>query len=447
MIVDTGRMVLSLPSGHGLTTGQFTIPAGATEEHGNVVISCPPGGDACVFTVNADGTASYAKTGGMPSFAAARIAQTLPEGHGLTTGQFTIPAGATEEHGNVVISCPPGGDACVFTVNTDGTASYAKTGGMPSFAAARIAQTLPEGHGLTGGQFTIPAGATEEHGNVVISCPPGGDACVFTVNADGTASYAKTGGMPSFAAARIAQTLPEGHGLTGGQFTIPAGATEEHGNVVISCPPGGDACVFTVNADGTASYAKTGGMPSFAAARIAQTLPEGHGLTGGQFTIPAGATEEHGNVVISCPPGGDACVFTVNADGTASYAKTGGMPSFRTQTVENLIPGPGLSAGNAEPVVASTAADTLQRSLDDADNVFPTLSAGLRRATGSTALSTDFAVKSIQMNAQGAYIISYILDGSPGTVTITANDAIGTNAYEVTVAGTRFQFWSWDDDP
>ena len=237
---------------------------------------------------------------------------------------------------------------------------------------------------------------------------------------------------------RMVLSLPSGHGLTTGQFTIPAGATEEHGNVVISCPPGGDACVFTVNADGTASYDKTGGMPSFAAARIAQTLPSGHGLTTGQFTIPAGATEEHGNVVISCPPGGDACVFTVNTDGTASYDKTGGMPSFRTQTVENLIPGPGLSAGNAEPVVASTAADTLQRSLDDAGNVFPTLSAGLRRVTGSTALSTDFAVKSIQMNAQGAYIISYILDGSPGTVTITANDAIATNVYEVTVAGTRF---------
>ena len=122
------------------------------------------------------------------------------------------------------------------------------------------------------------------------------------------------------------------------------------------------------------------------------------------------------------------------------------MPSFRIQIVENLTPGPGLLAGNAEPVVASTAADTLQRSLDDADNVFPTLSAGLRRvfvSPSTAALSTDFAVKSIQMNAQGAYVISYILDGTPGTVTITENDAIGQNAYEVAVDGTSFGFWSW----
>ena len=57
---------LTLPSDHGLAAGQFTIQPGASDAHGNVVVSCPAGGSACVITVEQDGTASYDKTGGMP---------------------------------------------------------------------------------------------------------------------------------------------------------------------------------------------------------------------------------------------------------------------------------------------------------------------------------------------------------------------------------------------
>ena len=57
---------LTLPSDHGLAAGQFTIQPGAADVHGNVVVSCPAGGSACVIAVEQDGTASYDKTGGMP---------------------------------------------------------------------------------------------------------------------------------------------------------------------------------------------------------------------------------------------------------------------------------------------------------------------------------------------------------------------------------------------
>ena len=65
--------VLPLPSGHGLGAGVITVAAGASEEHGNVVVTCPAGGSACVVTVAADGTSVYDRTGGTPTFMFAHL--------------------------------------------------------------------------------------------------------------------------------------------------------------------------------------------------------------------------------------------------------------------------------------------------------------------------------------------------------------------------------------
>ena len=339
-------VTVALPGGHGLATGEITVAPGAMQEHGNVVVSCPTGGAACVLTVAADGTATYDRTGGMPSFTAAQGSHELPGGHGLATGEITVAPGAMQEHGNVVVSCPTGGAACVLTVAADGTATYDRTGGMPSFTAAQGSHELPGGHGLATGEITVAPGAMQEHGNVVVSCPTGGAACVLTVAADGTATYDRTGGMPSFTAAQGSHELPGGHGLATGEITVAPGAMQEHGNVVVSCPTGGAACVLTVAADGTATYDRTGGMPSFTAAQGSHELPGGHGLATGEITVAPGAMQEHGNVVVSCPTGGAACVLTVAADGTATYDRTGGMPSFTAAQGSHELPGGhGLATG------------------------------------------------------------------------------------------------------
>ena len=322
-----------LPSGHGscgLAAGQFTIQPGSSAEHGNVVVSCPAGGSACIVAVAADGTATYDQTGGVPTVMAAYGPWELPANHGLVAGQFTIQPGSSAEHGNVMVSCPAGGSACVVAVAADGTASYDQTGGVPTVMAAYGPWTLPANHGLVAGRFTVQPGSSAEHGNVVVSCPAGGSACVVAVAADGTASYDQTGGMPTVMAAYGPWTLPANHGLVAGQFTIQPGSSAEHGNVMVSCPAGGSACVVAVAADGTASYDQTGGMPTVMAAYGPWTLPANHGLVAGQFTIQPGTSAEHGNVVVSCPAGGSACVVDVAADGTATYARTGGVPAIKT---------------------------------------------------------------------------------------------------------------------
>ena len=61
----------------------------------------------------------------------------LPTDHGLAAGQFTIQPGASGTHGNVVVSCPAAGNACVISVEQDGTATYDKSGGVPAIVLSR----------------------------------------------------------------------------------------------------------------------------------------------------------------------------------------------------------------------------------------------------------------------------------------------------------------------
>lgn len=70
-VVPPADVFLSLPGNHGLAAGEITLAPGTSQEQGNVVLSCPAGGPACVVTVMADGTATYHRTGGMPGVAPA----------------------------------------------------------------------------------------------------------------------------------------------------------------------------------------------------------------------------------------------------------------------------------------------------------------------------------------------------------------------------------------
>ncbi len=87
------------------------------------------------------------------------------------------------------------------------------TGGGPDFEdGSPESLRLPAGHGLTAGEITIAPDTSEEHGNIVISCPAGDKACVLTVAADGTASYQNTGGIPSTMPALVSWRVPAGAG-------------------------------------------------------------------------------------------------------------------------------------------------------------------------------------------------------------------------------------------
>ena len=65
---DSATSRLDAPAHHGLSPLQrYELPPGTSEEHGNVVLTCPAGGPGCVLRVAADGSVEYETAGGLPS--------------------------------------------------------------------------------------------------------------------------------------------------------------------------------------------------------------------------------------------------------------------------------------------------------------------------------------------------------------------------------------------
>ena len=193
-------VALELPANSGLIATDddpIMVEPGKSVRRGNVMFSCPAGDDACVVNVmnvpgDADArAATYEATGGKVTVAPAMEALEVPANHGLTE-PITVAAGKTMPHGNVDVSCPAGGAACMVSV-TGGDAFRAATGGEPTVAIGSDALALPFGHGLS--SMTIAAGDTHRGPRgVSLMCRAGGADCVVSVAEDGGVRYDATGG-------------------------------------------------------------------------------------------------------------------------------------------------------------------------------------------------------------------------------------------------------------
>ena len=102
-------------------------------------------------------------------------------------------------------------------------------------------------------------------------------------------------------------------------------------------------------------------MPPKDATIALDGAPANHGLAPmEEFTVQPGTTEERGNVEVSCPPGGPACVVSVADDGAVEYEAAGGMPGFKSLILEtNEIEGvlSGLRSDSKSPALARFGAD------------------------------------------------------------------------------------------
>ena len=75
---------------------------------------------------------------------------TLPEGHSVASGNFTVPAGRSVECGGVRFSCAAGGAACAVTVDA-GSGMARATGGRLTVARIQAAAPPPNDGGQDGG--------------------------------------------------------------------------------------------------------------------------------------------------------------------------------------------------------------------------------------------------------------------------------------------------------
>ena len=144
----------------------------------------------------------------------------LPEGNSVPTEiLFTVQPGQFDDTGGVRFSCAAGGAACRVAVHADGKAEV--TGGQLTVARTPTAMapasvTLPEGHSVAAGSFTVSAGQSVERGGVRFSCAAGGAACAVTVDA-GSGMARATGGR--LTVARI-QAMPNDGGQDGGMEEV-----------------------------------------------------------------------------------------------------------------------------------------------------------------------------------------------------------------------------------
>ena len=146
--------------------------------------------------------------------------------------------------------------------------------------------TLPEGHSIEGGSFSVAAGRSVERGGVRFSCTAGGAACAVVVD-PGSGQARVTGGRLTVARVQAATpapqpasvTLPQGHSVASGSFSVPAGRSVERGGVRFSCAAGGATCAVTVDS-GSGVARSTGGR--LTVARIQAAQPGDGGQDGGQ---------------------------------------------------------------------------------------------------------------------------------------------------------------------
>ena len=245
--------------------------------------------------------------------------------------------------------------------------------------------------------------------------------------------------------------LTSNHGLQTGEFSVEQGASEERGNVGVSCPADGRACVVTVAEDGSVVYDKTGGMPTFMSALAALMAPLGHGLSAGEFSVEQGASEERGNGAVSCPADGSACVVTVAEDGSVVYDKTGGMPTFMFASSLGVVEiRPGLSRSLQEPVYSTSDDDNgLEQSLPIPENVFAPISTALDRVYGNQNIvrSSDIAFKAISSDGDNGFFVTFVDGGEEWTTHYTKDEFIDDNEGYVKEFDQHgySAFWSYTD--
>ena len=176
-------------------------------------------------------------------------------------------------------------------------------------------------------------------------------------------------------------------------------------------------------------------------------LPPGHGLSPGPITLRPGEFREIGNVTISCPADGEEdCDINVGAHGRATYAGGGGKPDVR---ILPLTAGPGQNLGDATPVFATDAMSTLKATLANPANVIPVLAATIARGRGDqrdTELTSEFFVKSISRNANGEYVVDFVLLDEDHQVTIPNSMAGCPSSCRGTVEGRTVYFWNNTDN-
>ena len=328
---------VALPDGHGLMDGMTSVPAGTTVVLADGTrISCAAGGSDCSVSVMTDSVTDMqtaTSTGGMATvmtdamYQAEMIAmnrQTLADAEAALEAIQTQYA-AGDATANQVATAQAAVDAARMLPGNEDPPAPPPTAMMVS---------LPEGHGLMAGQFTVPAGGSvTTSSGAMVSCT-GDEDCLVTVSLNdalGTYTAYATGGTAEVTVRETPPTqtaiaLPAGNSVhaqlvTGGptRLTIAAGNSADYGGVRFTCPADGPDCAVDFVDDlGSASASAPTGSGVATAGPIPNPAFGGSdraGYLSNENLIAAGRHSQ-----IDMPEEGSGRGFDVNGDGFKDFA-------------------------------------------------------------------------------------------------------------------------------
>ena len=180
-------------------------------------------------------------------------------------------------------------------------------------------------------------------------------------------------------------------------------------------------------------------------------VPVNHRIaSGSEITVQPGASEEHGNVVISCPAGGAACDLTVADDGTVNYQMTGGEPAF----VYVLEPNGLIASTHMPEVFANSDADTLRNLLPTGTTVFAPLTSAINLNfvdpdpdTVTKPEEGAAYLRSIASDGMGGFHVTYVIEREEIAIHFEASDYIASefNFRKEPETGVFYYLWSNTD--
>ncbi len=394
------------------STVKVTFPDGSTKtvivaaDGTYVATSAAPqtSGTVSVTSTDAAGNVSPATT---KAFADS-VAPATPVLTTTTNANGTITAGGTAEPGSTVKVVFPDGSSINAPVAANGTFSATSAAAQPS---GSVTATATDAAGNTS-----PA-ATKAFADAT---PPATPTLATTANPDGTLKVSGTGEPGS----TVKVTFPDGS--TGSATVAPNGSF-----AVTSTQPqsSGPISVIATDAAGNASPAATATFADTTAPAAPSLTP----TTNADGTLKVSGTAEPGSTVKITFPDGSVVNAPVAANGTYSATSAAPQPSGSISAVATD------PAGNASPAITKASVDTTPPAapaVATVANPDGTLKVSGTGEPGSTVKVTfpDGSIKTVPVDANGAFTATSAAPQTSGNVTAVATDAAGNASPAATKA-------------
>lgn len=314
------------------------------------------------------------------------------EGIQTSDGAFIIAGNTQSNNGDVTLN-HGNSDVWVVKVSAQGTLLWQHSfGGFGSEGGTKISPTSDGGCILLAGAYNDDGDVTGTHGQ--------NDAWVIKLSAAGSLEWQKAlGGSLQELGESIRQTADGGYIVAINAFSTDGDITYNHGDL--------DAWIVKLSASGMIEWQNTyGGSQQDTAYSIQQTSDGGYIMVGDTFSTDGDVTQNRGS--------GDVWVVKLSEMGALEWQKTygGTLGDWGRSIIQTTEGGYLVGAGSR-----STDIDITNHHGSDDIWLFKLSSSGILEWQKSFGGSNYESIQSVQLTANGSYIIAGDTYSNDGDIT------------------------------